>query len=327
MAKTKMFYMPVFIDQWMGSTTIQRMSMAAEGIYNRLLMVQWIDDHIGQTAEDAREVVRCTDDEWGQFEKFFDKCFPVDEDGFRRNPANARIKAAKRGFNQKQADNGRRGGRPKKEVDENPKQNPNETQTKPKQNPDVNPTHNPNKTQMVTQIITQKKPSNSIEFIDNNLEDIPSPSGEGVQGERDASFLELVSGEPWWAKSPDLLESRIAACIASTKLKSGKLAYVEPPGRDQCENLAAFIEGIGPPSPGHVSTVLDAWQDYHAKKSKAPYVRVVAALRGFFEKREADWARVRNQQSFGGRIANRKSSGLDTTREAIARLETMRGQA
>lgn len=204
----KMFFMPVYINEWFGSAIVRRMSFAAKGIYEELLKTQWVEGHIGQTEADAREILRCTDEEWAQFAKFFDETFPVDEDGYRRNPQNARIKAEQVAYMERQTQNGKKGGRPAKSGSTKPTQNPNETQpitqTKPTQNPD----HNPNE--------TQTKPLQTLNFklqtINSKLE--TSPAGEGVQGEDHLEVgLELGAGgktdfEEFWAEFQSLYPKR-----------------------------------------------------------------------------------------------------------------------
>lgn len=84
-----------YVRDWWMSSTVRMMGYAAQGIYHALLDQQWEDGHIPADAERCQRLLRCTPEEWASFSEFLDECFPVGEDGLRRNPRNhaERIKA------------------------------------------------------------------------------------------------------------------------------------------------------------------------------------------------------------------------------------------
>lgn len=188
----KMPFMPMYLDDWFGSFTVQRMSYAARGMYHALLMVQWREGHIGQTADDAREVLRCTDEDWKQFEKFFEQCFPVDADGFRRNPKVSEVKATQIAASELARAKGRMGGRPRKE----PEEKPNESRAKAEQKLEHKLEESREKAEPKAEQKLEHKPSESIpdtiyQIPDSN-NNPPTPLAGGAAGssKKDRSFLE-----------------------------------------------------------------------------------------------------------------------------------------
>jgi uncharacterized protein YdaU (DUF1376 family) len=190
-------YMPFHHKDWLSSSTVRMMSLTAQGIYMNLILTQWEDEHLPAEQGDLKLLVKATDDEWKSFERFVDQCFPVCEDGFRRNNRVAEERLEIEARVEKNRQNGSRGGRPPKterkpiglneETEEKPNANQTvseiETQTKPNENPLVSdgltqskPNENPDETISKSKSKSKKNPHNP-------------PAGEvGV---------EEISGESW----------------------------------------------------------------------------------------------------------------------------------
>lgn len=113
-------YMPLMMGDWIRGTRAMRANV--KGVYIGLLIHQY--DH-GYVPEDL-ETLSLIEPEVGSVWVMLSDKFPVSEPGKRKNPKLEEVRA----FWSKQAKNGEKGGRPKKE-------NPNH-------NPDNNPKDNPN---------------------------------------------------------------------------------------------------------------------------------------------------------------------------------------
>lgn len=123
MAKKIDVYMPLIIGDWLKGT--RGMKASVKGVYIGLLLYQWDNGFI----PDDPDELALIEPEVGSVWVFISDKFPVVAPGRRQNSKCEEV----RNFFQKQANNGRKGGRPKKE---NPKGNPN---SNPKQNPNPNP--------------------------------------------------------------------------------------------------------------------------------------------------------------------------------------------
>lgn len=104
------------------------------GGYIRLLCYQWTNGFIPNKKPLLKQLTGVFDDD--ALESILKK-FKLDAAG---NLLNERLESTRSNYEQflnKQSGNGKKGGRPPKEI------NPNETQTKPKHNPEANPSNNP----------------------------------------------------------------------------------------------------------------------------------------------------------------------------------------
>lgn len=104
-------YRPHHHRDWASSSTVLQMSYAAQGIYFRLLDIQWDNDFIPAAQANVKQMLRCNEAEWSEFECFFEKCFP-ESGGERRNP---RLKMERDRCAEtlaKRRDAGSKGGRP-----------------------------------------------------------------------------------------------------------------------------------------------------------------------------------------------------------------------
>ena len=118
--------MPLMMGDWIRGTRAMRANV--KGVYIGLLIHQY--DH-GYIPEDL-ETIALIEPEVGSVWDMLSDKFPIAEPGKRKNPKLEEVRA----FWSKQAGNGSKGGRPKKQ---NPNNNPNNN---PKQNPKQNPNHN-----------------------------------------------------------------------------------------------------------------------------------------------------------------------------------------
>ena len=94
MAKREILpYRSHFVRDWAMSETVRVMNFAARGIYQALLDMQWENESIPESPDQCRRLIGCDPEEWAAFEPFLDQCFPLGEDGRRRNPRTAHERA------------------------------------------------------------------------------------------------------------------------------------------------------------------------------------------------------------------------------------------
>jgi len=127
-------YRPHDIMAWDSSTTVQRMNFANRGVYHSVLDMQWKDGFVDADPLEIKATIRCSDSEWDGFEKHFEKCFPLCEDGKRRNPKCVLMREKAIVRVQKNRENGKLGGRPSPRNEEpngKPNGKPNDNQSVP----------------------------------------------------------------------------------------------------------------------------------------------------------------------------------------------------
>lgn len=124
--KEQKVYMPLMVGDWLKGTSGMRAEV--KGVYINLLLHQW--DH-GHIPEDIDELVLIAPEVAKVWDKLKAK-FPKISPGKLQNKKLEDV----REFWKKQKNNGKKGGRPKKE---NPKHNP---EGNPNTNPNDNPKHN-----------------------------------------------------------------------------------------------------------------------------------------------------------------------------------------
>lgn len=78
-------YRKHFHRDWRNSATVQMMPWAARAIYLELLDWQWESERLPNAQANAIRLLRISLEEWEIFAPFFDQCFPVCDDGNRRN--------------------------------------------------------------------------------------------------------------------------------------------------------------------------------------------------------------------------------------------------
>jgi uncharacterized protein YdaU (DUF1376 family) len=123
-------------DAWFGGT--RRMTRIEKSVYFDLLNDQWVSG--GFSLGSAKQL--CSDVDPDIVESVLLDKFDLADDGLYYNLRLEEEREKQHKRREKQAENGKLGGRPK-------------TQTKPKQNPN----HNPNESQTETQTKAKKKPS------------------------------------------------------------------------------------------------------------------------------------------------------------------------
>ncbi len=135
-------YLNLYHKEWLASSTVRMMPFAAQGIYLNLVFTQWEDEKLVSSPSDIKRLLRATDEEWAAFEPFLDACFPICEDGFRRNERvnNDRILALQKvearresggmGGRPSKASNNQQGSKPKPKAN----QSDNQSETEPKAN-------------------------------------------------------------------------------------------------------------------------------------------------------------------------------------------------
>lgn len=173
------FYLKFYHREWLSSQTIAMMDATAKGIYIMLISHQFEDGSLPAEPVFLQRLSGATPKEWKSFEPFLDRCFPVQEDGLRRNPKVLDEREQMKAMREKNKANGSKGGRPKKTE--------RATQEKPKQNPTVNPSETQHQTQ------TKGSKSNSKSKRDTNVSPPIVPTGDGSENSDNTVTLPVVA--------------------------------------------------------------------------------------------------------------------------------------
>lgn len=183
---------PFYASDFLGSGKVARMTLEHQGAYVRLLCFQWTDGSIpndlSQLAALCHVPVKQMERIWAAVKPCF-KPHPH-HPGELINERLEQVREQKEVFLQKQAKNGKMGGRPKGST-KNPATNPDETQTEPKNNPSLN--------SGLTQTITQKKLSPfpfPVSSFQPSPEELSKHSKSLVREEAESNERTGENGEP-----------------------------------------------------------------------------------------------------------------------------------
>lgn len=175
MTKKTDIWLPVYCGDYLKDT--QDLTLTEHGAFFRLMMAYWQLGPLDQTNGKCFRIAGAyTQEEQQAVQTIIDRFFYV-EDGLIRNKRLDAEKIRSIEFKNKQAANGRLGGRPPKN---NPDNNPKETQAFCLDNPNGNPNHNPNES-------PSPSPSPSP---------LPSPSPSLLSGRKRPSRQRPVDWEP-----------------------------------------------------------------------------------------------------------------------------------
>ncbi len=137
-------------------TDTQSWDINEVGIYIRLLSNQWVNGCLPSDLTRLSRIAGCTHEEIKKAWVILGFKFLPKEDGSIYNRKLESVRDEQNRFREKQASNGRQGGRPRKT------DNPKETQQKPKQNPNNNPKESSSSsTSSIKEIKKEKIPSSS----------------------------------------------------------------------------------------------------------------------------------------------------------------------
>ncbi len=228
-------YLPLWHNDYLSSSTVAEMTIVSEAIYLKLLMFQWEDGSVPDNREKLMRRVKVTVDQWQEFDEYLDQCFPLNDDGKRRNPRlqMEREKAlAKVELNRA---NGALGGRPRTKPETKPstdtpsgsKSQATETERLTQTKPNGYETLNPNR--------TQNKPISETE-TETYIGDTPyiPLNGKPPQKKFIAPTIEEVIG---YGKEIDLPESECRSFWFYYDSKDWKR------GRDKMQKWKSALSG------------------------------------------------------------------------------------
>ena len=234
-------YWPVCHRELMGSSTVRLMGNASRGIFFFLCMAQWEDEKLPSDDAKLKHLIQATARDWREFKEFLDHCFPICDDGFRRNSWMADDRSMRINQVLTNRENGKKGGRPAK-VKPIPKQ--------PRPEPVGSLSVIPDETQIVANREIElelesklKKETNASFFGDliTRLYEIPGVSRCGKQTESMAlSLKKLLETYPWVPKSEweRIAESAIDGARNVSAWKENGTATITP--RQIMEKQIAF---------------------------------------------------------------------------------------
>ena len=260
-------YRKHFIGDWIKSASVREMNMTARGVYMALLDVQWEEEFIEDSPSKLQKIIPCTRFEWSHFATFFDRCFPLCEDKKRRNPRCQYEREHALHLSLKNRENGRSGGRPKQDEEDDEKENRSQTERLAKQK----------------RSLTERQPKSQSES-ESYIE-------ETVVGNAGATAC-LPAAVFWWdAEDCEPLAAWTAKTIRAAKWY-GDYEPTKPEIVDQ------LLERIAPIMPDEQSfrDVVEAWAEYVGTFKKRRYEMVGRTLREWCQKREAQWRQIKRER-------------------------------
>jgi len=212
-----------FHRDWLSSGTVARMTCAARGVYVHLLCHQWEFGSLPGDPKEVRRLACAEQSDWRQFAKWLDDCFPLGDDGQRRNRrlddisevTAARIKAGAKGGATTQAN-------AKQNAKQNAGKTPANGQAKLEQTAKQRPEQSSSKQGGIPETRNQKP-----EVSSSGNQEIPF---EGASPPRETSSIEPGKKltTPLWAAV-----FRILAAVCA------ELGWTEPAEADVRRNLGA----------------------------------------------------------------------------------------
>lgn len=134
-------YMQLWVKEWLASSGTRRLSLAGRGLYIDLAFFQWEDGFLPDDTEELAAMVGVSEEEFMKVWPKVERQFPVTEPGKRANERVATDREEALAKVARQSENGSKGGRPKKPIENEPlaEEKPKETQKKPTAFDSVNP--------------------------------------------------------------------------------------------------------------------------------------------------------------------------------------------
>ena len=206
-------WMPLYIGDYLRDT--MGLSTREHGIYLLLILHYWVEKQLTDDMEELMYITKIEEQHRPLLEKILKKYFKHETDRFLHKRIDEELRRAKN-ISNRNRENGRKGGRPRKYTGKNP----NKTQTKPKANP--------NKTQMGTQTEPKRNPkktqSQSQCKIDKGIR-IPLSSALPAPLENDRSIYHLIE-QAFLSKNQDFDYGREGSHIVQLEKKA--LARTDP---------------------------------------------------------------------------------------------------
>ena len=208
-------WMPLYIGDYLRDT--MGLSTREHGIYLLLILHYWVEKQLTDDMEELMYITKIEEQHRPLLEKILKKYFTHETDRFLYKRIDEELRRAKN-ISNRNRENGRKGGRPKKHTGKNPKL----TQTKPKANPNktqtetqTEPKRNPKKTQSQSQCKIDIDTSVSISSAD------PAPQKE------DRSVYHLIE-TAFLSKNQDFNYGREGRHLVELEKKA--LARQDPEG-------------------------------------------------------------------------------------------------
>lgn len=284
------------------------MCLVSEGIYRRLLDFQWEDGYLDDDHEELMAMVRATPEQWATFSKFLDRCFPICEDGKRRNPRMDEDRKAAEAKCQANSLNGQKGGRPSAK--------PTQSETEPK-TPEKKTETKANGNRTETERLAKQNRTLSEPKAIPETETTTEPErkitswveGEGSGGREIAE--QTPPPEPaWWSLEPDSWECELAETVRGSR---GYGSFT--PDEKRLRALIARVRGFCPDRESFTE-VLAGWVDRAKKKSSPEYSDPILALGKWFGMREAEWRKVKRNRQIDEERAAKGQVGYTPSRFA-----------
>jgi uncharacterized protein YdaU (DUF1376 family) len=309
MARDFLQYRNHYVRDWETSETVRLMSYTARGVYQALLDAQWEKGSIPAEPEVCERLLRCESGDWAHFAPFFDQCFPIGEDGRRRNERlHDDREQAQELVRKKTGAAQKRWG---KSAD---------AEVEPKEPESDAPAMHLHSTSKADAMQEQCPTTTTTTTTTTNTSSFPETDPE--EEERQPSGLPKNSeGVRWYEEEGygDKKLAKVAAKVASTRIRSKSNPF---PYRCITEaDAEKVLEALEPcPSEKELESFWVAWDDYHRDRNKPPYkatpapgrkvAGVAYALADWASRRAGVWATQ-------ARLQGSKSKATDYERPPV----------
>jgi uncharacterized protein YdaU (DUF1376 family) len=311
-------YYTFYPGEFMLSSTVQCMCLVAEGIYRRLLDFQWLEGALDDDVLVLKRLARASDEQWECFAPFLDRCFPLCDDGKRRNPRMAQTKEEADRKTYVNAANGAKGGRPRSvanrtETENEPEPNRSVTENEPNENrteTELKPTANRPETErkpIANRSLTDRKGNRDkeiereIKLVSNDLQVCVGRGSGGGCDHPPPAHIEPRCRR-WWVDDPDSWEFELVETIRSAK-NYGDFHPDEEKVRALCDMAREFA-----PDRQAFSLTLESFVNRDSKRRTAEYKNPVLALSNWFKNSEARWRAIKRERAIDQRFAARQKS-------------------
>jgi uncharacterized protein YdaU (DUF1376 family) len=294
MARDFLQYRNHYVRDWETSETVRLMSYTARGVYQALLDAQWEKGSIPAEPEVCERLLRCEAGDWAQFAPFFDQCFPIGEDGRRRNERLHDDREQAQELVRKKTGAAQKRWGKSADAEVEPKGAENDAPAM-----HLHSTSKAGAMQEQCPTTTTTTTTTTDSFFPES-----ASSGTTTPPEEEDSLRLPVTGSPekekeatpWFedgvSETRELRE--VAMRLAATRIRSKDNPF---PYRKVTPKAAArILKALDPcPTKRDLEIFWQGWMDYHAKRVKF-YSRPEAAIETWARDREPKWAQLKRHE-------------------------------
>jgi uncharacterized protein YdaU (DUF1376 family) len=295
MARDFLQYRNHYVRDWETSETVRLMSYTARGVYQALLDAQWEKGSIPAEPEVCERLLRCEAGDWAHFAPFFEQCFPIGEDGRRRNERLHDDREQAQELVRKKTGAAQKRWGKSADAELEPKGAENDAPAM-----HLHSTSKADAMQEQCPTTTTTTTTTTDSFFPES-----ASSGNTTPPEEEDSLRLPVTGSPekeqeatpWFedgvSETRELREA--AAKVAATRIRSRSKQF--PYRGISVADAKRVLKALAPcPSPEDARLFWDSWYAYHADRTKPPYTQLGQAVENWARKRTVEWARLKRHE-------------------------------